>query len=421
MRCAQLPALAAYIPTGAPRLESAVYELVLDQLLVASPSTFLETLRSWGGGRAGLYSLPVMLKRIDDRLLDDTKQNPALVEAKGLLLSLARHYDKALACYLELDAATCSDVQGVFGLIEDHALYLAVKGRVKRLIGLDRKMAGDLLCKVTDEISIHSVVDQLSGSPELTLWYLHTLFDRQLEVYQDSSFANLHMRQVALYAQVGAAAQLQGEEAEDAPDSRKESPMIRFLRWSAHRPSIALAAYDVCSQCKPPLWDEMVYLLQEQQRSIEALRILLTQVGDVRRAIGFIESEKDSALTKELWDDLIVFSLEHPAFLTGVLDYAGLSAIELPSRLIKEIPAQMEIHDLRQKLVKIIDDYRFQRSLHQSCRDAMETWFHHERAKLYQMQRRGRRAVPSGLGDGDIQFIDHRVAAGRPPKASIRR
>ena len=171
-------------------------------------------------------------------------------------------------------------------------------------------------------------------------------------------------------------------EREDAELRRAhESHMVRFLRWSAYADK--QDALEICESHEPtPLWDEMVYILGETQQSKEALGLLLTKVGDVRRAIQFVEDEEDPVLTKELWDDLITFSLAHRDFLTGMLDYAGLYSVELPSRLIREIPANMEIPDLRSKLVRILEDYRFQVSLQQSCRDCMETFYHRERARI---------------------------------------
>jgi hypothetical protein len=230
---------------------------------------------------------------------------------------------------------------------------------------------------------------------------------------------------VELYAHVGPHAALlepapTGPRADELAGTAAEadSHLIRFLKWSAPAasdPAFLQAAYAVCAAASPTLWNEMVFILGCQQQSQEALRILLTEVGDVRRAIQFVESEKDSALTKVLWDDLITFSLEHKAFLNGMLDYAGLYSVELPSRLIREIPPHMEIDGLQHKLLGIMADYRFQRSLQEGCRDTMETWCHKERAKLYQLQRKGRRVVPVHGAQGEF-FV---VGAARAPTAGV--
>jgi len=51
-----------------------------------------------------------------------------------------------------------------------------------------------------------------------------------------------------------------------------------------------------------------------------------------------------------------------------MLDYSSLYSVELPSRLIKEIPKKTDIDELRLKLIRIFDDYRFQLSLQQGTR-----------------------------------------------------
>lgn len=72
------------------------------------------------------------------------------------------------------------------------------------------------------------------------------------------------------------------------------------------------------------------------------------------RAIEFVEAHD-----KELWYQLIEHSLRNEAFLSGLLDHAGVYDVDL-ARLVAEIPKGMHIPGLRDKVVKIISDYRFQ-------------------------------------------------------------
>lgn len=62
---------------------------------------------------------------------------------------------------------------------------------------------------------------------------------------------------------------------------------------------------------------------------------------------------------KHLWYQLIEHSLRNEAFLSGLLDHAGVYDVDL-TRLVAEIPKGMYILGLRDKVVKIISDYRFQ-------------------------------------------------------------
>ena len=72
------------------------------------------------------------------------------------------------------------------------------------------------------------------------------------------------------------------------------------------------------------------------------------------RAIEFVEAHD-----KDLWYRLIEHSLKNEAFLSGLLDHAGVYDVDL-ARLVAEIPKGMHIPGLRDKVVKIISDYHFQ-------------------------------------------------------------
>jgi hypothetical protein len=234
LRAGQLQALAPHIPLAAPRLASAVYELVLDSLLTAAPKVFLATLKRWRAPppQAGtLFSLPMTMKRVGDYLKDHTGDRDsapsAVVEAQGLLHEMAKQWPEALACYLKLDKATAADPGRAFSLVEEHGLFSHVKGQVQRLVALDRHAAGLLLVKVCmDEIPVLAVVAQLrTGHPSDLLWYLHTLFARQVELYQEPHFADLHMRQVQLYAELaGHAPTAACLAAVDSPQDQTKDP-----------------------------------------------------------------------------------------------------------------------------------------------------------------------------------------------------
>lgn len=87
-----------------------------------------------------------------------------------------------------------------------------------------------------------------------------------------------------------------------------------------------------------------------------------------------------------------------------MLDYAEVYSIELPSRLIKEIPPGMQIKGLKHKLINIVEDYRFQESLRRCCLDIMKEDGRQNKSKLFQMQRSGLRVealplVRGGFGE----------------------
>ena len=91
--------------------------------------------------------------------------------------------------------------------------------------------------------------------------------------------------------------------------------------------------------------------------------MILDQMNDIDKALKFVKERK----VEELWEMLIdrVVSESDPNSLSKLLDTAG-SHID-PILIIERIPAELEIPDLRDKIVKIIRDYTASMSLNQGC------------------------------------------------------
>ncbi|CAM9149944.1 unnamed protein product [Pylaiella littoralis] len=232
----------------------------------------------------------------------------------------------------------------VFRMIEQHSLYDTVQERVLQLIRLDKELTGELLLRHPEKFSISSVVDQLK-SRDLQHWYLGLLFDRSPEMYGAHEYAPFHALQVSLLAEFAAP-------FERGRPPAYNSAFLRFLRDSGFAP--LEAALRECGKRRPPLYDEMAYILGRMGDTRRALTILLEEVCSVPRAIEFVEAHD-----KDLWYRLIEHSLKNEAFLSGLLDHAGVYDVDL-ARLVAEIPKGMHIPGLRDKLVKIISDYHFQ-------------------------------------------------------------
>ena len=78
-----------------------------------------------------------------------------------------------------------------------------------------------------------------------------------------------------------------------------------------------------------------------------------------------------------------------------MLDYAGNYNVELPARLVAEIPDGMEVKGMRGKLLNIVSDYRFQLTLHRGCIKSLEADCLLLQQRQYHMQRRGIRVDPN--------------------------
>jgi hypothetical protein len=129
----------------------------------------------------------------------------------------------------------------------------------------------------------------------------------------------------------------------------------------------------------------------------QALSLLLTHIGSVKRAITFVESQ-DRDSKRELWDDLIQYSLGNEHFMAGLLEHAGELATELNlAKLVDQIPPRMQLEGLKEKLVKINHDHSLQLALRKGCNAV----FAHDclglQRRLNQGQRRAVRVEPTVL------------------------
>jgi len=117
---------------------------------------------------------------------------------------------------------------------------------------------------------------------------------------------------------------------------------------------------------KYQLWKEAVFVLGRFGNHEEAINMMIEKVGDVKQAIDFVHKQNDP----RLWDDLIQKSIKNPVFVSGLLDNLGTHIN--PLNLIEKIPEGMEIIGLRDRLVKIINDYLLHTSLSQGCSEVLK-------------------------------------------------
>ncbi|KAM6134585.1 vacuolar protein sorting-associated protein 41 homolog isoform 1-T1 [Pterocles gutturalis] len=198
-----------------------------------------------------------------------------------------------------------------------------------------RIKAVDMLLDNEDKISIDRVVEELENRPELQHVYLHKLFKRDHHKGQ-----RYHEKQISLYAEY------------DRPN------LLPFLRDSTHCP--LEKALEICQQRN--FVEETVYLLSRMGNSRSALKMIMEELQDVDKAIEFAKEQDDG----ELWEDLILYSIDKPPFITGLLNNIGTHVD--PILLIHRIKEGMEIPNLRDSLVKILQDYNLQILLREGCK-----------------------------------------------------
>ncbi|GAB1297941.1 Vacuolar protein sorting-associated protein 41 homolog [Apodemus speciosus] len=121
-----------------------------------------------------------------------------------------------------------------------------------------------------------------------------------------------------------------------------------------------LKALEICQQRN--FVEETVYLLSRMGNSRSALKMIMEELHDVDKAIEFAKEQDDG----ELWEDLILYSIDKPPFITGLLNNIGTHVD--PILLIHRIKEGMEIPNLRDSLVKILQDYNLQILLREGCK-----------------------------------------------------
>ncbi|KAJ8313760.1 hypothetical protein KUTeg_008321 [Tegillarca granosa] len=189
----------------------------------------------------------------------------------------------------------------VFTLIHKHNLFNSISDKIVQLMEFDKEQAVSMLINNMDKISIDKVVQQLEKKPSFLHIYLDKIFQKDPQLSH-----KYHGKQVSLYAQF------------DRPK------LLPFLRSSNYYP--LQEAMEVCEIRQ--LIPEQVFLLGRMGNVKQALHLITDQLGDVDR------------------------------FVKGLLQNIGTHVD--PIILINRIKLGMEIPDLRDALVKILQDYHLQ-------------------------------------------------------------
>ncbi|CAO3594593.1 unnamed protein product [Absidia cylindrospora] len=358
----ELEAIAPYIPTKDPQLSGTIYEIVLAWYMKTDQKLLLDTIHRWP---RELYNLSNIIVAVEDGLVKD-QSNEILLECLADLYTYKNQPDKAIEYNLRLRRPNA------FELIQEYNMFDAVKDKAVLLMEFDQHLikkdhdqqtkklsampAVQLLVKNTEAMQPAKIVRQLRHHRHFLYIYLDALFDRDHHIGYE-----FHDLQVELYAEY------------DYPK------LLDFLRTSHY---ISLEkAYHICEQ--RDLVPEMVFVLGRMGNNKKALMLIINRLGDVQRAIDFAKEQKDD----DLWEDLLTYSMDKPNFIRGLLENVGTD-VE-PLRLIKRIPDDLNIPGLKEALLKILQDYNLQMSLHQGCEKILVSDSVYLADRMYKTQKRG--------------------------------
>ncbi|KAJ4978891.1 hypothetical protein NE237_009671 [Protea cynaroides] len=333
----QLPVLVPYIPTENPRLRDTAYEVAL-VALATNPSfhkDLLSTVKSWS---PAIYSALPVLSEIEPQL-NTSSMTDTLKEVLAELYVINARYERALALYADLMKPE------VFDFIEKHNLHDAIHDKVVQLMVLDCKRSVSLLIQHKDLITPSEVVSRILDASDkcdsrfFLHLYLHSLFE--IDPHSGKDF---HDMQVELFADYD------------------PKMLLPFLRSSQHY--TLEKAYDIC--VKRDLLREQVFILGRMGNSKQALAVIINKLEDIEEAIEFVAMQHDD----ELWHELIKQCLHKPEMVGVLLDHT-VGNLD-PLYIVKMVPNGLRIPCLRDRLVKIITDYRTETSLRHGCNDILK-------------------------------------------------
>ncbi|CAM8892626.1 unnamed protein product [Rhodiola kirilowii] len=348
----QLPILVPYMPTENPRLRDTAYEVAL-VALATNPSfhkDLVSTVKSWS---PKIYSTLPVISAIEPQIDSGTNE---LKEALAELYVINGQYEKGFSMYADLLNPE------VFDFIEKHNLQDAIHEKVVQLMMLDCNRAVNLLVQQREIITPPEVVSQLlhakykCDSRYILHLYLHSLFD-----VSPSAGKDFHDMQVELYAEFD------------------PKMLLPFLRSSQHY--TLEKAYDICAK-RDFVW-EQVFIYGRMGNRKQAISIIINKLGDIEEAIEFVSVEQDD----ELWEELIKQCLNQPE-MVGVLLEHTVGNLD-PLHIVSMVPNGMEIPRLRDRLVKIITDYRTETSLRHGCNDIFKADCVNLLLKYYKEARHG--------------------------------
>ena len=375
--------IAPYIPTQPlrPPISSTVYEVILANYIARDRPRLAELLDRWSPDLFDITSVIAAMRSklntgevTEDTVEDGIKGRDWRILMDGLAkLYLAnRQTPDALRCYIRLQ-----DADTALALIRTHHLLDIVADDIPSLIllriskgqrnessltELDELASEPVRLLVSEAhhgiVTPEQVVKQLKPQKDMQpflFFYFRALWkgDTIDDPVNGSKRAG---RDITTHRLANEGKSLVNDFADTALElfAEYDRPLLfDFLKASQ---SYTLSqASSICE--KRDYIPEFVYLLSKEGRTKKALFIIIEKLDDVSQAIAFAKEQDDS----DLWDDLVNYSMNKPAFIRALLEEAG-TAID-PITLVRKIPEGLEIIGLRESLTRMIKEFELQDSI----------------------------------------------------------
>ncbi|KAL1301650.1 hypothetical protein AAFC00_005872 [Neodothiora populina] len=371
-----------YIPSTnmKPALPSFVYEVVLGHYIAHDPPRFRELLDSWN---PGLFDVSSVKTAVENKLESGSVSEESeeggeqgrdwrvLLDALAKLLLADGRPRDALHCYIRLQNADAA-----MSLISEYHLGDAISDDIPGLLMLrvSREQIRESSIEDLEEsssevvrllvgeayqgvVSPEAVVSQLEGRDSsyrpFIYFYFRSLWQGRASIAtQKPMLSRAERRRQDQQVEVGRLiVEEYGDLAVDLFAAYDRTLLMEFLR------STTAYTYERASTiCEQKHYiPELVYVLSKTGQTKRALFLIIGELGDVSRAISFTKENPD------LWDDLLDYSMDKPAFIRALLEEVG-TAIN-PITLVRRIPDGLEIEGLRDGIGKMIREYEIQYSI----------------------------------------------------------
>ncbi|KAG7837868.1 hypothetical protein KL942_004280 [Ogataea angusta] len=323
------------VPVGDYLVCSRHYNSILEQLL--EQQEFSKILSLVGKWDHGLFDVETLRDRLVEEL-EETGEQEASV--RRVIVDLSVELDEMEKC---VDHLIWLKDPGIMLFVDEHHLLLTNLDKLPAIVTLSAAgkpltaetlaTAVAILVENSHEILPRQIVDTLdaAGLDYVSFLYLDALAANDKLLVKD-----FEDEMVKLYA------------------SFNRDHLQQFL--SRHYSYSVEKAISVCEEQK--CVSELVYLLSKVGENRKALKLIVDELRDPEKAILFVSESDD----RELWDFLLDYSMDRPAFIQTLV--VAASDLIDPIPVISRIPRGVEITGLRQALVQICGNIQMDRLVH---------------------------------------------------------
>ncbi|KAL3310887.1 Vacuolar protein sorting-associated protein 41 [Cichlidogyrus casuarinus] len=389
----QLKAIAHFVPldtrSEAIHLSPTTYELILTHLMREDPAFFYNLVSTWPNDQDRLFSHQAIISAVNSFLENDqhiamvTNLDQLSAEAKSLFCTLAILYEQSGNPEKSIDLLLRLKKSQVFQMLNRHihspnhdtraSVLKVISSQVEQLMDLNIDNASKFLVEQMDHLPIEKMIEQL----EHRSFYLYHYLDR---VYhkRPQAVAGNFSKLLKLYAK----------------HDRKR--LWELLRSSDNYP--LNEALDLCKSNR--FIQEWAYLLTRIGKKKDALELLMMHGGDeleknpdgserseeqrqkiaAHTSIAYLreqdeqfaaqsgtkEGKQEAGPINDLWQIVLNFAVDKPAFICALLEQAGLEGFD-PSNLVRHIKPGTKIPGVQQAVTKLMNDYYVQIELRESC------------------------------------------------------